>query len=414
MDDFTFYWFFYVAGFATLVIACIGLLLNASGIYFLFRKKGHKNMFNILLIVNLVFDTMYLAFQTARSLNTHFISFTTSPSATYYILANSSERFTYIASVLSLVALAHSRYQVVTDPYKGRRIKLFWSVRRRQLMTYLLPTIFIATSFTVPVIFEIDTAILTSSEEETVHIIPSEIRSSPYYSIFVIGLLNVVVLGIFPFFSLLYYTFYIKKSLNQRFSFIQSHPVKNTREGKTFHYDNAVASENSERDLKRRYSNTNNDKASKTLFLMIFTFVLLHSLRLVANVGELIVVIGKDKTSNNDLQQGQGIPEWLQVVATLGNMFMTLNASVNYLIYLYLNSKKKIELAPISIRHCLKSTLGSEQDGRKPVATQDQRTQKTLSDSFVEVNNTYDCNPISKCLIECKSNDVENPREGLL
>ena len=353
MDDFTFYWFFYVAGFATVVIACIGLLLNTSGIYFLFRKKGHKNMFNILLIVNLVFDTMYLAFQTTRSLNTHFISFTTSPSATYYILANSSERFSYIASVLSLVALAHSRYQVVTDPYKGRRIKLFWSVRRWQLMTYLLPTIFIATSFTIPVIFEIDTAILISSEEETVHIIPSEIRSSPYYLIFVIGLLNVVVLGIFPFFSLLYYTFYIKKSLNQRFSFIQSHPLKNTREGKTFHYDNAVASENSEHDLKRRYSNTNNDKASKTLFLMIFTFVLLHSLRLVANVGELIVVIWKNKISNNDLQQGQSIPEWLQVVATLGNMFMTLNASVNYLIYLYLNSKKKIELAPISIRYCL-------------------------------------------------------------
>ena len=62
----------------------------------------------------------------------------------------------------------------------------------------------------------------------------------------------------------------------------------------------------------------------------------------------------------------------------------------------------------------LKSTLGSEQDGRKPVATQDQRTQKTLSDSFVEVNNTYDCNPIGKFLIEGKSHDVEKPREGFL
>ena len=143
-------------------------------------------MFNILLIVNLVFDTMYLAFQTNRTLSTHFISFTTSPSATYYILANSSERFTYIASVLSLVALAHSRYQVVTDPYKGRRIKLFWSIRRKQLITYLLPTILIATSFTIPVIFEIDTATLSSSEGKTVQIIPSRIRSSPYYSIFVI------------------------------------------------------------------------------------------------------------------------------------------------------------------------------------------------------------------------------------
>ena len=406
MDDFTFYWFFYVAGFATMVISCIGLALNTSGIYFLFRKKGHKNMFNILLIVNLVFDTMYLAFQTTRSLNTHFISFTTSPSATYYILANSSERFTYIASVLSLVALAHSRYQVVTDPYKGRRIKLFWSIRRKQLITYLLPIILIATSFTIPVIFEIDTAILTSSEEKTIQIIPSKIRSSLYYSIFVIGLLNVVVLGIFPFFSLLYFTFYIKKSLNQRFSFVQPQPLTTTRKRKTFDDDNVVASKNSEPDRKRRCSNSNNDKASKTLFLMIVTFVLLHSLRLVAKAGEFIVVIGLNEISDYDLQQGEGIPEWLLVVATLGNMCMTLNASVNYLIYLYLNSKTKFKFAPISIRHYLKSTSCSQQDADKTVAMQDLGAQKTLSDSFVEVNNTYKCNPISKCLIEGKRHDV--------
>ena len=40
------------------------------------------------------------------------------------------------------------------------------------------------------------------------------------------------------------------------------------------------------------------------------------------------------------------------------------------------------------------------QEGSKKVAIQDQGAQTTLSDSFVEVNNTYDCNPISKCLIE--------------
>ena len=117
-------------------------------------------------------------------------------------------------------------------------------------------------------------------------------------------------------------------------------------------------------------------------------------------------VIGKNKISNYDLQQGEGIPEWLQVVATLGNMCMTLNASVNYLIYLYLNSKTKFKFAPISIRHCLRSTSCSQQQGKKKVAMPDQSAQKTLSDSFVEVNNTYDCNPISKRLIEAKNHDV--------
>ena len=79
-----------------------------------------------------------------------------------------------------------------------------------------------------------------------------------------------------------------------------------------------------------------NNKASKTAIVLIFVFIFLHSLRFVTSVGEFVVLIGKNKTS--DLQHGMGIPEWLQIVVTLGNLCMVINASVNYVIYHYLNA----------------------------------------------------------------------------
>ena len=184
-----------IGGYATLVTACIGLVLNASGICVLLRRKGTKNLFSILLIVNLTFDLLYLVFQAIRSLETHFVSFTVHPSPVYCILIISGERFTCIGSVLTLVALEHSRYQAVTKPYKARRLELYWNKRRNQLLIYLLPIIFLATCFTLPVVFEIDTEMSSSPENKIFRFGPSEIRLSPYYSTFFIGGFHLILLG---------------------------------------------------------------------------------------------------------------------------------------------------------------------------------------------------------------------------
>ena len=302
-----------IGGYATLITACIGLALNASGICLLFHRKGAKNLFTILLIVNLTFDLLYLLFQTIRSLETHFVSFTVHPSAFYCILMISGERFTCIGSVLTLVALEHSRYQAVTKPYKARRLELFWNKRRNQLLRYLLPILFLATCFALPVVFEIDFhQISKSPENKTFQFGFSEIRLSPYYSTFFIGGFNLILLGIYPLSSLLYFNYYIFNSLKQRFIFIGSdHQVNN---------------------LKRNHGA--NRKAFKALFVVTSTFLILHSLRLVTIVGKLTVLSGKDKISDHNQKHNHGIPKWLEIIDSLGNICMVINASVHYLIYI--------------------------------------------------------------------------------
>ena len=379
LDDLPSYLNLYIGGYAILFTACIGLVLNVSGIFLLSRKKGYKNILNMLRIINLMADTIYLVFQAIRAVDTNFPRLSRQPSASYYILTNSAERFTCIASVLSFIALNHCQYKAVEMPFWGRRITMDGSVRRKQLMKYLLPIIFLATFFTLPIIFEVDTEIDLSSEEKTALVIPSEMRLNPFYSAFLICGLNILLLGLLPFVSLLYFAYNILHHLNRRHIFTESrHQDNNDLQTKaifvmfftfifiifiiinlnflilllfpltTLLYFTYCAT----RSLKQKFISIQikhevssmringeqrcNNKASKTAVVLIVVFIFLHSLRFVTSVGEFVVLIGKNKTS--DLQHGMGIPVWLEIVVTMGNLCMVINASVNYVIYHYLNA----------------------------------------------------------------------------
>ena len=414
VEDFASPMSLYIGGYAVLIIATIGLFLNTAGIFFLTRKEGYKNILNVLRIINLIFDTAYLIFQTIRSAHTHFISFSSPLSATYYILTNSGERFSYIASVLTFIALAHSQYLVVTNPFLGRRITLFWTIRRRQLLNYLLPTAFIAISFTIPIIFEIDTEIIDSSEGKVLQVIPSDLRLNSYYSVFLICVLNLILLGLVPFISLTYCAYHILNYLNRRSSFmLYKGPVHNDKLKRllvvltfifvlimfvisgfnflmlillpfaillyfTFH---TVTS------LNHRYFSTgielkiesltingrqsNRQKALKTVFIQIVAFIILHFLRFLTSIGDFIILWNKNNVSNYDLQHDRGIPTWLEIVTILSNLCMVINASVNFLIYLYLNPTTFSNRAPLAIPHYLRPRQSLRQNAPEEIALQD-------------------------------------------
>ena len=71
----------------------------------------------------------------------------------------------------------------------------------------------------------------------------------------------------------------------------------------------------------RNERHCNTKKAAKTFLMMVFTFILLHSLRFVTSVGEFIVSLGKNKISDEELKYYGG-PEWLYVVVVIGNICM--------------------------------------------------------------------------------------------
>ena len=87
--------------YTTLPTACIGIVINTGGMYFLLHGKGRKQMFNLLLALNLMFDTMYLLFCIHLILRVRVKALITQESAraTYYILAKSGFLMSFILSV---------------------------------------------------------------------------------------------------------------------------------------------------------------------------------------------------------------------------------------------------------------------------------------------------------------------------
>ena len=52
------YFDLYIGGYATLATAGIGLIVNTTGICLLLHRQGLRSMFNILLVLSLIFDTI--------------------------------------------------------------------------------------------------------------------------------------------------------------------------------------------------------------------------------------------------------------------------------------------------------------------------------------------------------------------
>ena len=397
----------YISGYAILITASIGLIINVIGICRLSHTEGYKKILNILRILNFIFDSIYLGFQINRALHTQFLSFSYVTTGTYYIISNSGERFSYICSVLTLVALGHSQYNAITNPFEGRRIALFWSVRRKQLLKYLIPTTLLATCFTIPIIFEIDTEIVNSPEGPKTYVVPSKLRINPFYSMFLICSLNLVLLGLLPFTSLLYFAYYIRDSFNSRLNTLTStsevdaqlekHQSKAVKmktcfavvltlmliifliEGfnivlfalfflfcllyfvihtKTYLEQKIISltSEPNIDSLTIEGQQRNSCKASKTVLFTICSFIILHALRFTSSFGELIILIGKNtnKISDHELQHNLGIPKWLEIVMHLDNLCLVVYASTNYLIYLLINSQKLSYIISVCKNHLSK------------------------------------------------------------
>ena len=317
-----------IGGYTILIVSSMGIVLNTVGIRLLSTRSGCQNTFNMLLSTNLVFGTFFLAFQILRSVQNYFLSIPANYLRLYYIFMNSGARYSLTSSILMTVALGHWRYHAVSKPFRQRILMLSWKKRRIQFLKYLISTLILAMIFTIPIAWEIDSG-PTGIEEKSLSVMPSQLRLNPVYSIFCLGLLNLGVLGLLPFGSLTYFTYKILES---------------TKKGNC-----------------RRINRTRNqdDKLSKTLVAMIIVFLILHSLRIIAYIGEFFTLLKPNK-DNSILQLGYGFPKWLHIVAGFSDLCTVLSASVNVLIYTYFNSNSMLLYRWYLIPNCFNPSYPRE------------------------------------------------------
>ena len=73
------------------------------------------------------------------------------------------------------------------------------------------------------------------------------------------------------------------------------------------------------------------------LILIIIAFIVLHLLRVITTLGELVILLNPNK-DNRVIQSGAGVPLWLEITCSVSELLMVINSSLNVIIYLYANS----------------------------------------------------------------------------
>ena len=180
--------------YATSGIAFIGIFVNVLGCFQLLNRLERKKMFNLMLVSILSFDILYLICKLIRSLE-YFIPVPNEDLWLYYIIADAIGRFSLTGSILMIVAIGSVRYNVIRTPLQQRILLSSSNTRVRLLLKYLIPTIIMSLTSISPLILEVYG--------------PSELRLSPLYCFFVLGIWNFVLLGMFPCVSLIYFTYEI-------------------------------------------------------------------------------------------------------------------------------------------------------------------------------------------------------------
>ena len=297
--------------YATSILASIGVILNFVGFCQLMGREERKKMFSVMLAMILLFDTFYLSFKFMRGIEIY-IPVPEEYLRLYYIIADSGARFSFTSSVLMMVAIGRVRYRAIQKPIQQRTLFLSRNKRMQELCKYVIPTMFFSLTFTFPVFLEMDD-LPTQDDGIYVQPPPSTTRLHPGYSFFIQGVQNFSLLGVVPCGCLMYYAH------------------------KIIVFTNTRSLPNIELTAGRRIIDESNKKISKSLVVIIITFISLNSLRIITALGELIVLTIPNK-DDFTLKLGYGVPIWLQIVSPISELCTVLNASANIVIYKLINS----------------------------------------------------------------------------
>ena len=297
---------FAISGVATLLIGTIGLILNIIGIVFVSSGSRKGKLFNLLLASLFTSDAIFLTCMLLRCIDLFFLPIRADYPHTFHTIVGSGIRFSMTSSVLFLVATAHSRLVVIKWPIQNQGRDISVKETRYKFRKYWLPIIFLSTIITSPLYWETEED-FSQMKNGAATLVPSALRSSPIYSIFYMGILNLGLLGIFPLISLIYCNYYIIKELKKNSRRLSNSPINRNDQQKG---------------------------VMLSLIFIIFTFICLHLLRIFNIVGEIIILTIQNKEvtgTNNEY----GVPTFYYFTCSISEFFMTTYATINVMIYLY-------------------------------------------------------------------------------
>ena len=334
-----------------LCCGCTGIFLNSITIYvFSFVTNWCKtNFFHRLLICLAIFDTLYISCEISEVFRHRYNTFLQQTIFVNFVYP--IRNIFMFSSVYMTVVLALERYQAIRSPI-NYKLKSTLTGMNWQLYTHVVPGVVFAVIYYLPKFFELDveekyecsyfvnaTMIYTNdTAEESMnmggkevctfkyYLIPTNLRRNHLYVLFYIVLANLILTAILPLGVLTFLNLKIKSSLKKF--------MKNEHELKNRKVSIAIDSNFSNNGKSTSNSNTDRNKTF-VLFSISILFAISHSLRVVLNIDEFVYLMAK--LTNNQICTSSRI--WTKYVGPFNQLFIILNSSLNFFIYVFFDSR---------------------------------------------------------------------------
>jgi len=292
-----------------LSVSVVGLVLNCTSVVVFSRQSRHRT-FHLLLLTLAIVDSVYLVcLVTTFSLpivsEVYFRELFVHIAPWSLPIAQVSQ----MASVYLTMALTLERYLVVCKPFKYiqlESITMFFKLAASAIL--------FATVFNVPHFFHHYTDVKLENKttgnitEEVLRpcIGTAEIRKNPLYIKIYVAWLNLIFSVIIPFLSLFFLNFHICRILMQQ---------------------NGILRRTGENSLRRRER-----RLVMTCLAIVVVFLSCHTLKMILNIIEVYYIDFK--------KIDEALSGWGDILINISHFFLTLNSSINYIIYRVGSGKK--------------------------------------------------------------------------
>jgi len=353
------------------IVGVAGLLANTIAIPVLNTKEvtGSMNgIFNRLLIFLAISDNLYIV----CSMFTGIKKFNNSQFNEYafgyfvYQLHN----FVLCCSIYLTVALALERYRAVWRPVEYHNNNRGVNPWHKVTISYILPVVLFSLLFNIPKFFEIQfREVIPYEGEPGIYMAaPSALRLNHHYNVWYGNISRLIVQGVIPFACLSFFNYRIYWVMRRRRQLVNrpynatananneknKKPVGSsaatvlnqvyTANGSSSHpnVSTSLQATSASNSKAGGGSNGKNESAERkaseaqqaaVLFIIVLLFFISYTPRFLINLHELWNLDLLTEMVQSDCDN---FPRWIESIASVSHLLMTLNASVNFYIYCFM------------------------------------------------------------------------------
>ena len=316
-----------VEGYCLLFFAFLGVIGNVSGIFYILKKKRRSQFFNMMLLPLLVFDALYTATEFVMSFEEHILPFPLNFMWIYRYLLYPLRRVSLGASIFMTIALAHERLCSVNRPILQRNSFLSSKRRQHRRLAYVIPVVTASLFANIFAFWEVEIVEIECNRKRVLGnasgcFTPSSLRTNDYFSWYYVGLLRLLVFGIYPFTSLFYFNYKISRSI------------------KINSFRGTGGNINQKEILRRR--TIVEKRTTKVLVAIIISFLVSHLPRVILNAMDFYII---KQIVSGDTPSEDPLPVYvivMIVMSSITRLLLVLNMSLNVGYYLYFTLFNKL------------------------------------------------------------------------